>query len=561
MIFSCLLRRLFLLLLFALVSVSPGNAVAQCPGGKPPNRDGSCGKPQEKSQPNANAAKPPKSSGVSKSSGDAKSSGGACSISVRVVRQGGEPVSAVKLALDGSSQSAGVTDIVGSYKFTKLPCKRKYKVTPTHPGLTFNLASITIANLRKNDSALFIAVTREATVSRKGTRKDPGPCNPAPKTLPTIKFDEPVTGKLSPQTSWCEDRAKGYFLAYQLEGAIGGDIVQFDLQSDGANGANGANGADGANRADGADGAGRADGADGQSSDLLVQVIDQAGNEIAPEGESDGPSGRQVTLPAAGDYTLRVISKSDRPSDYRLSVTRKGLTDEGYRGQLDRALAAIAEPDRPTFYGSLNLHLERLKSFSFTDGKGLENKINAATAILEHLRDLSPNKPDAYSMLAAIQLYYRKDTASSRDLATKALLLGGEARFRVNFGEKLDRDQRRITDSNFPCWLIIRKGKISCEGFRQNEGEVFNSKPELIGKKSLDINPTYTFGLMIYGEAKKASGNDKREGDLYEIGSYYFLPMSALDLDARIPLTEVATIKTFIKQFVQVREENKKQSK
>ena len=308
----------------------------------------------------------------------------------------------------------------------------------------------------------------------------------------------------------------------------------------------------------GADGA---DGADGQSSDLLVRVIDQNGNEIAPEGESNGPSGRQVILPAAGDYTLRVISKSDRPSDYRLSVTRKGLTDEGYRGQLERAFAAIAEPDRPTFYGSLNLHLERLKSFSFTDGKGLEHKINAATAILERLRDLAPNKPDAYSMLSAIQLYYRKDTASSRDLATKALLLGGEARFRVNFGQRLDRDQRRITDSNFPCWLIIKKNKISCEGFKQNEGEVFNSKPEWVGKKSLDINPTYTFGLMIYGEAKKGRENEKRDYDLYEIASYYFLPMSSLDLDARIPLTEVTTIKTFIKQFVQVREENKKQSK
>jgi hypothetical protein len=537
MIFSCLLRRLFLLLLFALVSVSPGNAVAQCPGGKPPNRDGSCGKPQEQRQPNANTVKSPKSSGGS------KSSGATCSISVRVVRQGGEPVSAVKLAIDDSSQSAGVTDLAGSYKFTKLPCKRKYKVTPTHPGLTFNLASITIANLRKNDSALFIAATREASASRKASRKESGPCNPAPKTLPTIKFNEPVTGKLSPQTSWCEERAKGYFQAYQLAGAIGGDIVQFDLQSDGAGVADGA------------------DGADGQSSDLLVLVIDQTGNEITPDGGSDGPSGRQVVLPAAGDYTLRVISKSDRSSDYRLSVTRKGLTDEGYRGQLERAFAAIAEPDRPTFYGALNLHLERLKSFSFTDGKGLEGKINEATAILERLRGLAPNKPDAYSMLAAIQLYYRKDTASSRDLATKALLLGGEARFRVNFGQRLDRDQRRVTDSNFPCWLIIRKGKISCEGFKQNEGEVFNSKPEWIGKKSLDINPTYTFGLMIYGEAKRGNENEKRDYDLFEIASYYFLPMSSLDLDARVPLTEVNTIKNFIKQFVQVREENKKQAK
>ncbi len=48
---------------------------------------------------------------------------------------------------------------------------------------------------------------------------------------------------------------------------------------------------------------------------------------------------------------------------------------------------------------------------------------------------------------------------------------------------------------------------------------------------------------------------------MYEIASYYFVPMSSLDLDAKIPLTEVNTIKSFIKQFVQIKEENKTQSK
>ena len=533
MIFSRLLRRLFLLLLFALVSVSPNIANAQCPGGKPPNRDGKCGKPQEKekSQPNKgdDAAKSPRSN-------DANT----CSINVRVIKQGGDPVAAVNLALDDSNQSAGFTDASGSYKFTKLPCKRKYKVTPTHSGYTFNLASITIAKLRKNDSAVFIAAARGAAAPTRVSRKEARPCNPAPKTLPRIKFDEPVPGKLSPQTSGCDDRTKRYFQAYQLEGAIGGDIFQFDLQSAGADGA---------------------DGTDGQSSDLFVQVIDQTGNEIAPGGESDSPPSRQVILPTSGDYTLRVISKSDKSSDYRLSVTRKGLTDEGYRGQLERAYAAIAEPDRPTFYSSLNLHLERLKSFSFTDGKALERKIGEAMAVLDRLRNLSPDKPDAYSMLSAIQLYYRKDLGSARDLAIKALLLGGEARFRVNFGEKLDRNQRRVTDSKFPCWLIIKKGSISCEAFSPNEGEVFNSNTQWIAKKNLDINPIYNFGLTIYGEAKKGKAEEKREGDLYEIGSYYFVPMSSLDLNANVPLTEVNTIKSFIMQFVQIKEENKKQSK
>src|SRR5262245_37415395 len=170
MIFSRLLRRLFLLLLFALVSISPDNANAQCPGGKPPNRDGKCGKPQEKSQPDngadaaksprnngANAAKSPRNNGANAAKSPRSNVANTCSISVRVIKQGGEPVAAVSLALDDLGQSAGFTDVTGTYKFTKLPCKRKYKVTPAHPGFTFNLASITIANLRKNDSAVFIA--------------------------------------------------------------------------------------------------------------------------------------------------------------------------------------------------------------------------------------------------------------------------------------------------------------------------------------------------------------------------------------------------------------------
>ncbi|HEV2664147.1 MAG TPA: hypothetical protein VG324_04510 [Blastocatellia bacterium] len=548
MIFSCILRRLFLLLLFAVVSVSPDNADAQCPGGKPPNRDGSCGRSQEKKP--AASAHEPKQSRQNDSAGAnrprpkrSRKEGGAniCSINVLVIKQGGGTVADVNLALDDSSQSAGVTGATGAYKFTKLPCKRNYKVTPAHPELTFNLASITIANLRKNGSAVFIAAPRGIIASRP-PRKGSGPCNPAPKTLPKIKFDNPVTGRLSPQTSWCDEIAKGYFHLYQLDGAFGGDIIQFNLQSDGAAGAS------------------------GQSSDLRVQVIDRTGNEIAPNGESDDPSGRQLILPTAGDYILRVSSKEDKLSDYRLSVTRKGLTDEGYRGQLDLAYAAIAEPDSPTFYGSLNQHLGRLRSFSIADGKASERKaseqkINEATAVLDRLRAFVPDKPDAYSMLAAIQLYYRKDLTSARNLATRSLELGGEARFRVNFGERLDRDRRRITDAKFPCWLIIKKGKVSCEGFKQNEGEVFNSKPEWIAKKSLDI-PLYSFGLMIYGEAKKKeSRNEKREYELFEVGSYYFLPLSALDIDARVPLTEVSTIKSFIKQFVEIRKEDTKQKK
>jgi hypothetical protein len=255
---------------------------------------------------------------------------------------------------------------------------------------------------------------------------------------------------------------------------------------------------------------------------------------------------------------VRIIDRSNRASDYRLSVTRKGLTDEGYRGQLERAYAAIAEPNKPTFYSSLNQHLELIRPFN--DGKASEQKINEAVAILERLREMVPGKSEAISMLAAIQLYYRKNVVAARDLAVKALELGGEARFRVNYGEKLDKDQRRVTDGNTPCWLIIRKGKVSCESFKPNEGEVFTSNPQLIAKKSLDI-PSYYFGLTIYGEGKKGSKNEKRSSEFFEIDTYYFVPLSSLDLNASFPLAEVTTMKNFIKDFVEIRKENTKQGK
>ncbi len=515
MIFSFLLRRLSLLLLFAIVSVSPDNANAQCPGGRPPNKDGSCGSPQENKpavvppKPERQRQKPPRSRNTAANT---------CTINVKVTTPGGEPISAVTLTMDDADQSSGVTDGTGTYKFNKLPCKRNYKIIPAHDGLVFNLASVTITNLAKNGSASFVASAREKIASTEEARI----CNPPPTTLPRIKFDDSLTGKLSPPTSYCAENTKGYFHSYVLDGALGGDIIQFDLQSEPA-------------------------------ADLSIQVIDQTGNplEMGPDGESDDPSSRQLILPAAGEYTLRVIDRSNRSSDYRLSVTRKGLTDEGYRGQLQRAYTAIAEPDKPTFYSSFNQHLERIRPFN--DGKASEQKINDATAILERLREMVPDKPEAISMLAAIYLYYRKDPVLSRELATKALDLGGEARFRVNFGEKLDKDQRRITDNNSPCWLIIKKGKVSCESFKPNADEVFTSNPQWIAKKSLDI-PNYYLGLTINGGGKKRDKNDKndkKDFEEFEIGSYYFVPLSSLDLNIKFPLSEVSTIKLFIKEFVE----------
>jgi hypothetical protein len=528
MIFSILLRRLLLLLLFAVVSLSPENAKAQCPQGKPPNSDGTCGKPHKNKAPEPTTAPPQKTrpqpprqynnASVERARND--NSSNSCMISVRVIKQTGEPLAAVNLMLDDSVLNIGVTDVTGTYQFQNLACNRDYKITPGRSGFTFNRAAFTITNLTKNEPAVFIASEREkvAPVNEKiVSKEETRPCNPPPTYLPKIKIGDTLTGKLSPKISFCDEKTKRYFNSYQLDGALGGDIIQFDLQTDPA-------------------------------SDLVIQVIGKTGDisELLAEGESDNASARQLVLPTAGDYTLRVIDKSNRSSEYRLNMTRKGLSDDGYRAQLDRAYAALADPDKQPFYGSLNRHIERFRPFS--DGKASEQKINEATAVLDRLRELSPNKPEAYSLLAAINLYYRKDLGAGRELATKALELGGEARFRVNFGEKLDKDLRRVTDSS-SCWLIVRKDKVTCESFNPNEGELFTTTPQWIAKKSMDVGNFY-LGLTISGRGK-GTKVEKRELEADDSWSYYFVPLSVLDQNTRFSLSEVAMIKNLIKQFAE----------
>jgi len=535
MIFSNLLGRLFLLLLFAVVSLSPDNARAQCPQGKPPNSDGTCGKPQKnKTVPRApdSVPQPPRqvpprqfnSNNAEKSRPSSVADN--CAIYVSVIDKAGEPLAAVNLMLDDSMLNIGITDAAGTYKFSNLPCNHDYKITPGRAGFTFTQASITVTNLAKTDTASFVASAREkapaevinVSAKEKITASESRPCNPPPSYLPRIKIGDTMSGKLSPQTSFCDEKTKVYFNSYRLDGALGGDIIQLDLKSDPA-------------------------------ANLLVQVIGKSGSPIEPaaEGEADNPGGRQLVLPAAGDYTVRVSERSNRASNYRLNMIRKGLTDAGYHAQLELVYAAVADPDKQPFYNSLNNHVERFRPYS--DGKSSEQKINEATAILERLRQLDPKRPEAVTLLAAIQLYYRKDLTAGRELATKALELGGEARFRVNLGEKLDKDLKRVTDSS-SCWLIIRKDKITCESFMPNEGEVFATNPQWVAKKGIDISNFY-LGLMLSGNGKKVIRGEKPDDAGDGISTYYFVPLSLLELNTKFSLSEVVMIKNLIQQFVE----------
>ena len=316
---SLLNRKTCLSLVFlaAVISIPLCNAKAQCPGGRPPNSDGSCGKPN----PVASSPKPDRAT-PAHNRRKPRGPSGACSIDVRVIKQNGDPAAGVSLTLNGSSEDKGTTNPDGAFKFSNLPCNRGYKITPSYEGLSFTLSSVTIPKLtKKTGSAAFIATGHDKI--KVSVKKTSLPCNPPPKSLPKAAFSDSLTGKLSPETSWCEAGAQEYFYAYQLSGALGGDIVEFDSHGTPPE----------------------------QSSNLTIQVTDQSGSpvEFQPGGGPDESPVRQIILPQAGDYILRISDKAMKSSEYRVSVIRKGLTDAGYRQQLQRAFDAIREP------GKLNL--------------------------------------------------------------------------------------------------------------------------------------------------------------------------------------------------------------
>ncbi|MCI0664634.1 MAG: hypothetical protein L0220_26535 [Acidobacteria bacterium] len=532
-------RGLFTGLLFGITTVFVLilNANAQCPGGKPPNPDGSCGNPPAKrpapvrkpiKQPVAKKRpvtatirnRPPAAANTRKKPVGSKRPIPidvltTCSINVHVTGKNGEPFPSVNLVLNDPSLSSGVTDATGSFVFDQLVCRRNYTIIPSHPEMIFDPSSASISTLLRNSSTTIIGVMREGSESRIAT----SPCNPPPNALPQIKFSDSVTGKLSPQTSWCEEAGKDYFHSYQLTGAVGGDIVRLDLQSE-------------------------------QSTDLRLQVFEQSGNKIEfdPADLSGETSVKQVVLPQAGDYILRVIESSANARDYRLTVTRSGLSDEGYRQQLERVYAALGEPGKPAFYRTFNYYYERLRSSETRPAA--DEKFKNATGLLERLNELDPSKPEAVAMLFFLSFYHRKDFMQANELAVRTLSLGGEVRFRVNYGEKLDKSQRRVTHNIHPSWLIIRKGSISVVSFIEGEGEIFTSNQKLLKKKDLNITD-FNFGLTIYGKGIKENKYSK-DTKLYETKSFDFVPMSALDLNAKFPLNEVSTMKTLIKKFVKM---------
>jgi hypothetical protein len=520
--FASLLNRktcLSLLFLTAVISIPLYNADAQCPGGKPHNSDGSCGQPK----PVASSPKPDRAN-PAHARRRPRSPSGACSIDVRVIKQNGDPVAGISLTLNDSSEDKGVTNPDGAFKFSNLPCNRSYKITPSHEDFTFTLPAVTISKLtKKTGSAAFIANSQDKVIP---VAENPSPpCNPPPTSLPKATFSDSLTGKLSPEASWCEAGAQEYFYSYQLSGALGGDIVEFDLQGIPPE----------------------------QSSNLIIQVLDQSGGpiEFQPGGGPDESPLRQIILPQASDYILRISEKAMKGSEYRLSMIRKGLTDAGYRQQLERASDAIREPGKLNFYDAFNNLLEQHKPSA--DGKPAEQKIAEAVSILEQLRTIEPRRPEAYTMLSVIQLYHLKDMKSAADLAQRSLSVGGEARFRVTFGERVDKEKRIVTNNTHPCWLVIKKDKASCESFGPTPTDIFSSDPKLIKKAPLDVL-YFSFGLSMYGDGikdnKKLREKEKENFESFELGTYYFVPLSSLFIDTQFPQNEVSMIKALIKQFV-----------
>src|SRR5262249_53149746 len=112
-------------------------------------------------------------------------------------------------------------------------CNRDYVITPARTDYLFEPQSATIQAIKKKAMVNFVAVplARAVASPSPSPSPSPAPCRPQPKSLPEIGIGNPMTGRLSSETALCDERVKGYFNAYLLKGALGGDILQFDFQS------------------------------------------------------------------------------------------------------------------------------------------------------------------------------------------------------------------------------------------------------------------------------------------------------------------------------------------
>lgn len=469
-------------------------ASAQCPKGAPPLPNGKC----------------PGGSGTSSGSRTASKkrartaeprSAGLCSIAVEVSQRDGGKVQNVELVINGKRNGMIRTNLTGKLFVNGLSCDRRYDLRPVKNGVKFEPATSAIPSLKGQARIEYLASTHgkpeptqapvEAELEPTAPPPAPAapPCNPSSSPMQSLSPGESAQGVVSPQLSEC-DRNTGaaYFNDYFLKGVLGGDKLLVEIRSP-------------------------------QLEALDVQILDVETQAVKPEDESERGEMRSlvVALPESsnGDapFRLRVRNPNPFKVEYSLNLSKKGMSVKAFEQMLRQAISAMTPQGESNFYEALNYNLARMRDeIDWKTRDAADKRMKKATELLEGLAESAPENPQPHEMLSAIYLYHRRDPLAAIPQREQAIQLKGAVGFRVKIGDNFvaGKQGEKIETRNEECWLLIREGRLSCESFTREFGEVFKAAPGLTDRAKFMTRKS-DLTLKLIGTRRYARRNRKEE--------------------------------------------------
>ncbi len=374
-----------------------------------------------------------------------------CNVTVMIRGSDNRPLKNVEVRISNSGRLRTNTRGTDS---ARLGCGREYSFTPKLPGYKFTPPVISRTLSRKATSLSFSAEMDDhdyVPLPEPAPRPDPPapPCNPKQDVLADLKLGMPqesssFSGTFSPGNSACKSGT--YYDAYQITETLGGDLVEIQL--------------------------------DNPRLKLKIHTLD---NEPVADFKGELPLSNLVYVIYRNTNTSLEMKE-----DYTITVKRIGLSDNGYAGQIRRAVAALGQPPETDPFQAVLSALQPP-----------EKKENLAETVrlLNPLTQLAPKNPAAFEILGVLSLYFNRDLSNAVKLLKEAIDNGGAARFGVFQGENLDKN--RSESNSRSGWLAISKGKIEFYDFKGTKPRIQIATPN-IEKCGVKRNKRHLFFIKDY---------------------------------------------------------------
>jgi hypothetical protein len=349
----------------------------------------------------------------------------------------------------------------------KLPCGRDYLVTPALQGFDFLPREERIRLSRKSVTLSFRAEPKAPPPAATPPEEKPPllPCNPKFDAVEEIRLGESASFSrtLSPQNSACTPLEQNagdylYYDRYRLTGALGGDLLEIELQQTGAL--------------------------------PLMWRIKQLNNQPLPDFNGE--------IPGPGDYLVDVfikhpIASRELKADYMITIRRTGLSDAGIARQLRRVAEALGQAQNPDIFDAV---------FAALRDQSREIELNKVINLLAPLKQLAPQDPVAYEIHGALAFHQKGDLIPGIELLMQAVEKGGGARFGVHQGEDLDKFPYNIFRTG---WLVVSKGRIEFHDPKSRKTE-FQTTTDNIKKCGVREN-----GRVVYFYIKGSKRSDSAD--------------------------------------------------